>query len=137
MPGGFTRPERDAWSELTKALDDLGLLSPVDAATLEAAACALARARVWAREARRLPAKDRIVKGNGGVPKAHPAFDEERKAWREFTRIAASMGLAHKGRSTLRLPGGDAGGEGEGETPKDPLGALNEKIRQMPLRAVE
>lgn len=138
LPAGFTRPERDAWHELTKALDDLGLLSPVDGATLEAAACALARARVWAREARRLPAKDRIVKGNGGVPKAHPAFDEERKAWREFTRISSAMGLAHKGRSTLRLPGGE-GGEGDDgdETPTDPLAKLNADIRKMPLRAVE
>lgn len=106
---------------------------------LEAAACALARARIWAREARRLPAKNRFVSGNAGVPKAHPVFEEERKAWREFRNIASAMGLSHKGRSTLRLPGSGAGsGEGDGgETPTDPLAKLNADIRNMPLRAVE
>lgn len=136
MPSGLTRPERDAWQELAADLEDLGLLSPVDSSMLEAAACALARARVWAREARRLPAKDRLVSGNAGVPKAHPVFEEERKAWREYRNIATAMGLSHKGRSTLRLPG--SGGDGAGdETPTDPLAKLNAEIRNMPLRAVE
>jgi P27 family predicted phage terminase small subunit len=138
LPSGLTRPERDAWQELAADLEDLGLLSPVDSSMLEAAACALARARIWAREARRLPAKSRFVSGNAGVPKAHPVFEEERKAWREFRNIAGAMGLSHKGRSTLRLPGGGSAGDGEGdETPTDPLAKLNADIRNMPLRAVE
>lgn len=99
----------DAWDAIVPTLNDAGMLSPIDGATLELALRHFVQARMASDE---LLAADSVVirdEKNGRDAK-HPASQIMRDHSAEFLKYAIQLGLSFASRARISLPD---------DTPKD------------------
>ena len=102
-PDGLPDAVSIAWDSIVPTLDDAGMLSPIDGATLELALRHFVQARMASDE---LLAADSVVirdEKNGRDAK-HPASQIMRDHSAEFLKYATQLGLSFAARARITLP---------------------------------
>lgn len=102
-PDGMPAAVAAAWDEIVPTLDDAGMLSPIDGATLELALRHFIQARMASDEL--LDAGSVVIHDEkNGRDAKHPASQIMRDHSAEFLKYAAQLGLSFAARARVTLP---------------------------------